>query len=327
MREKLLEILAEPLTGATLTLKNGVKAADGTIEQGELVSDETGKTYPIVRGIPRFVAPDTYAESFGFQWNKFREVQVDSATKAQHSRQRFDAETGWTERELAGKWLLDAGCGAGRFAEVAAARKPNIVAMDLSSAVEAAKKTLAPFPNADVVQASLFEPPFRPGTFDFAYCIGVIQHTPDPERAVRTVASMVKPGGRFAMTIYARKLWTKLHAKYLLRPITKRLPDQVLLKAIETAMPVLFPVTDKLFRIPFVGKVARFTIPVANYVERTEFTREQRYAEAVLDTFDELSPAYDSPMRWNEVESCLKDVQAKSWEFRSRWPIECVGVR
>jgi SAM-dependent methyltransferase len=326
MREKLLEILREPVTGATLALKNG-RMSGGGIDEGELVSQATGHTYSIVRGIPRFVPAASYAESFGLQWNKYRRVQLDSATRATFSRRRFDAEAGWTEEELEGRWCLDAGCGAGRFAEIAAMRKPNLVAMDLSSAVEAAKKTLERFPNADVVQASLFEPPFEPGTFDFVYCIGVIQHTPDPRRAVETVVRLAKPGGRFAMTIYGRNPWTKFSGKYMLRPITRRLPQRLLLQMIETSMPVLFPVTDALFRVPIVGKLARFAIPVANWVEHTESTRESRYAETVLDTFDALSPRYDSPMNWREVDSVLKKVSAERWEFRNRAPVECVGVR
>ena len=326
MRERLLEILREPMTGAPLVLKNA-QAMDGQIEQGELESTSTGRIYPIVRGIPRFVPPDSYAESFGFQWNRYREVQLDSAGLVRHSAARFDAEVGFAEDDLRGRWCLDAGCGAGRFAEIVAARKADLVAMDLSSAVEATRKTLGAFPNADVVQASILEPPFGPATFDFAYCVGVIQHTPDPSGAVRSVVGVVKPGGRFAMTIYARKAWTKLSGKYMLRPITRRLPQRVLLQMIETSMPVLFPMTDVLFRIPVLGKVARFAIPVANWVELKDSTREARYRHTVLDTFDALSPRYDSPMSRREVDAIMAKVGAAHWEFRDSASIECVGVR
>ena len=326
MREDLVEILAEPSTGARLKLK-ATRGANGRVEEGELVSEQTGAVYPIVRGIPRFVPAENYSATFGFQWNKFRQTQIDTATGADHSRQRFDDETGWTERDLAGKLVLDAGCGAGRFAEVAAQRGSRLVALDLSSAVEAAKQTLAPYPNADVVQGSLLTPPFRPGTFDFAYCLGVVQHTPDPQGAVATVAGMARPGGQFAFAIYARRPWTKLNAKYLIRPLTRRLPNDLLLGAIERSMPIMFPLTDKLFRLPVVGKVAQFTIPVANYVDKDGFTREQRYEEAILDTFDMLSPRYDSPMTWSEVERALRETRAQSWAFKSRVPIVCGGVR
>lgn len=328
MREQLLEVLAEPGTGATLELRDARANGHG-IEEGKLVSTQTGREYPIIRGIPRFVDPSNYTASFGMQWNAFRDVQLDTSAGGGHSRQRFDDETRWTEERLKGKWVLDGGCGAGRFAEVSAARGCNLLALDMSSAVEAARETLKAFPNADVVQGSLLEPPVRRGAFDFAYCIGVAQHTPSPETAVRQVVESVKPGGEFALTIYARQPWTKLNAKYLVRPVTKRLPKKALLGAIEHAMPVVFPVAERLFKLPKVGRVARFAIPFAVYLEeeRPTWGRDQRYRESVLDTLDMLSPAYDSPMTWQEVERVLRGVGATSWEFRTRVPVNVIGTR
>jgi SAM-dependent methyltransferase len=330
MHVDLLEILREPVTGAALRLVDAT-TSDGEVGSGALVT-AAGARYPIVNGIPRFVKSDGYAKSFGDQWNKFRAVQLDSATGRSRSEARFDDETRWTARELAGKWVLDAGCGAGRFAQIAVRRGARLVALDLSSAVEATAKTLKENAAAtggrfDVIQASLLEPPFAKGSFDFAYSLGVIQHTPDPERGIREVVGCVRPGGRFAFAIYGRKPWTKLNSKYLIRPLTRRLPEHTLLRVIETSMPVLFPITDVLFRLPALGTLARFTIPVANYVDNVDFTRDQRYAEAVLDTFDMLAPRYDSPMTASEVEHELRAVAAKSWAFQSRVPVVLRGER
>lgn len=325
MRESLLSILAEPETGAELVLEEP-RLEGGRIIDGRLRSVETDRTYPIVRGIPRFVPSDNYSSSFGMQWNKFRRVQLDSDTAGTHSRQRFDNETGWTESDLGGKWCLDAGCGAGRFAEIAADRGANLVGLDLSSAIDATARTCTRFPNVDLVQGSMLAPPFRAGSFDFAYSLGVIQHTPDPALAIRELVNCVRRGGRYALTIYARRPWTRLNAKYLIRPLTKRLPQNLLLRGIETVMPVMFPLTGRLFRIPVLGRVAQFAIPIANYVDRDEFTERQRYDEAVLDTFDMLAPAYDSPMTWQEVEAALRAAGASRWSFRSRVPIVCRGA-
>ena len=161
VRHALLDVLAEPRTRAALRL--GASGSGEAIEDGWLVSGETGRRYPIVRGIPRFVEGQAYAGSFGLQWRRFREVQLDSVTGRRYSQRRFDAELGLTEADLRGKWVLDAGCGAGRFAEVAAARGARLVALDVSEAVDAARSTLAPFGTADVVQGSVLEPPFRAG--------------------------------------------------------------------------------------------------------------------------------------------------------------------
>jgi SAM-dependent methyltransferase len=326
MHEKLMELLVEPKTRGELKLEV-TRHRGPVIEEGSLTSAATGRSYPIVNGIPRFVKTDTYAETFGRQWNAFREVQLDSENGASYSRQRFDEDTGWQSDELKDRWVLDAGCGAGRYAEISASRGPNLVALDLSTAVEAAARTLARFPNASVVQGSILEPPFREGSFDFCYCIGVIQHTPDPPAAITTLVRCVRSGGSFAFTVYARRPWTKLYSKYLLRPVTTRLSPEKLLSVIEKAMPVLFPLSDVLFRLPVLGKAAKFVLPVANYVERVDLTRAQRYREAVLDSFDMLSPRYDSPMTWKEMDSVLQTAQASSWQFRARVPIKVVGTR
>ena len=111
MHSSLLEILAEPGTGAPLTLHDSV-IHDGLIEEGMLQAP-SGKKYPIVRGIPRFVEADNYTSSFGQQWNRFRDVQLDSLTHCHRSEKRFDTETGWNADNLRGRWTLDAGCGAG----------------------------------------------------------------------------------------------------------------------------------------------------------------------------------------------------------------------
>lgn len=326
MRLSLLERLAEPRTGSPLRLENA-EVSNGRAISGNLIS-ESGTAYPIVRGIPRFVPSTNYAEqSFGRQWNKFRDVQLDSARGRTLSTTRFDDETGWSVADVRGKWVLDAGCGAGRFAEVVASRDANVVALDLSSAVDATAETLSRFPNVDVVQGSLLEPPFRHAVFDFAYSIGVIQHTPDPEKGIRAVVDTVEPGGRFAFTIYGRKPWTKLHAKYLIRPFTTRVPEAALLRGIEMVMPIAFPVTNFLYRVPLLGKLARFTVPIANYIEYDELTRQQRYAESVLDTFDMLAPKYDNPMTATEVQSVLDEAKVSSFEFRSCVPVVVNGVR
>jgi SAM-dependent methyltransferase len=226
---------------------------------------------------------------------------------------------------LEGKWLLDAGCGAGRFAEIAAPRGPNLVALDYSSAVDAAAHTLARFPNVDVIQGNLLKLPFKPSSFHFAYCIGVVQHTPDPPAVIANVVNTLAPGGQFAFTIYGRRPWTKLSGKYLIRPLTRRLPQRQLLRMIQLSMPALYPIISVAFRLPIVGKFFSFAIPIAYYPDRDGFSAKQRYQETVLDTFDALSPRYDFPMTPCEVESALRGSNASTWTFRTRFPINAVG--
>lgn len=306
MHERLLDRLACPACRSALRCDTESRAADGEVVSGRLVCEGCRAVYPIERRIPRFVPSENYAASFGYQWNKFRQEQIDADNGMRQSEARLWSETGWTPEWTRGRWILDGGCGAGRFLEVVSrSGEAESVGVDISSAIDAAAETVAGRSNVHLVQASLFALPFRPGAFDGAYCIGVIQHTPDPAAAVRGVADMVAPGGRIAVTAYERRRFTPLYSKYWLRPLTRRLTDRHLLTAIKVAMPVLFALSEVLFRIPVLGRVFQFVIPVANYVHDPAMTMRQRYQWAILDTFDMLAPAYDAPQRESDVRTQL----------------------
>lgn len=325
MKIDLLEILCDPQTKEPLLLKGAVYR-EKEIKSGFLVSP-SGRSFPIIEGIPRFIKTNNYAFSFGLQWNRFARTQLDSITGRNYSRDRFRKEVAWGKEWARGKWIMDMGCGAGRFAEIAAESDCRLVAVDMSNAVDAAKSNLSRFSNVDFVQADLFNLPFRPGLFQGVYCIGVLQHTPDPYRAMRFLLDMLSPEGRFAFTIYARRPWTKLYMKYWLRKITQNIDDRKLLRLIEKTMPIAFAVTDILFRIPALGRVMRFLIPVANYVERDDLTREQRYEEAILDTFDMFSPRYDLPVTAPEVIASLKASGIRDFQLFSSCPVNVTGKK
>jgi SAM-dependent methyltransferase len=308
MREKLLDLLVCPGCREPLECQPGTVAADGDIVTGDLRCRRCGRRYPIENGIPRFVPSENYAASFGYQWNKFRREQIDSLQGIQQSERRLRTETAWEPDWLRGKWILDAGCGAGRFLEVTSRTEGcEAVGVDISGAVDAVKETLNGRTNAHLVQASIFTLPFRPGAFDGVYCIGVIQHTPDPPAAVRALARVVRAGGRIALTMYERRRFTMLYSKYWVRPLTRRMGQAQLLTLIKVLMPPAFALSEVLFRLPVVGRAFRFAIPVANYVDDPELSWRQRYQWAILDTFDMLAPAFDTPQREGDVVGILTE--------------------
>ncbi len=305
MQPRLLPILVCPRCGGNPLLSQAETATGAEIVFGSLSCSSCAASYPILQGIPRFAEDEGYAASFGLQWNRFRSEQLDSVSGLRLSEQRFFRETGWSESWMHGRWILDAGCGAGRFLEVAARTGAEVVGVDLSRAVEAAHQNLKGRGNVHIVQANLYALPFRKATFDGCYCIGVLQHAPDPGSALASLPPVLAPGGRLAATLYEKRGLTGWNGKYLLRPITRRMNQRLLLFLIQCAMPLLFPLTEILFRLPGVGRFFQFAIPVANYVETRELTLRARYRWALLDTFDMLSPRYDQPQTLEDVSSIL----------------------
>lgn len=264
--------------------------------------------FPVIGEIPRFVPKENYAESFGLQWNRFASTQIDSKVGTTRSENRFREETLWDESQLAGKLVLDAGCGSGRFSEIALKLGASLIAVDYSSAVDASKQNLSA-PNKLIVQGDLAALPVLDQTFDFIYCIGVLQHTSEPARIVKELLRCLKIGGEITLTFYENSSWHVLwYSKYVIRPLTKRLPKTLLLKIIERTSPVWFPLTSFLFSLPGnLSRGFRFLIPIANYVEYKYANPKIARDEAILDTFDMLSPSYDKPIKKSEIHSWVAD--------------------
>src|SRR5467141_1540519 len=129
MKRHLLNWLVCPSCRGELTL-SASQAREDEIEEGTLACEKCRKTFPVVRGIPRFVPSEQYAASFGRQWNRYAKLQLDSYNGTPFSRQRFYSITEWNSTAMAGKLVLDVGCGAGRFAEVVLRDGAEVVAVD-----------------------------------------------------------------------------------------------------------------------------------------------------------------------------------------------------
>lgn len=269
--------------------------ASGEIDSGLLLCRGCAAEYPVVRSIPRFVPFPDYTGNFGLQWNEFRRTQFDSYSRLTLSRDRFFSQTGWTPQCLRGRRILDVGCGAGRFTEVALACGAEVFAIDYSTAVEACWANFESHPSLHVIQADLYRLPFSPRSFDDVYCFGVLQHTPHVREAFAAVSQQVRPGGRLAVDVYHAQALNVLLPKYWLRPLTRRIPNDRLFPLVRLMVRALLPVSVLVGRTPWIGTRARHMIPVANYDGVLPLSRDQLYEWSLLDTFDMLAPAYDQP--------------------------------
>ena len=293
MKLNLLDILRCPRCGGSLRALNAAAGSD--IVDGALRCTACAAEYPVRNAVPRFVDAGNYAETFGFQWNRFARTQLDSVTGTTITRDRFLASTGWTASDVAGRRVLDVGCGAGRFTEVALSLGAEVVAVDYSSAVDACWANNGASGRVDVLQADVYHLPFEPGTFERIYCLGVLQHTPDVKAAFDALVRMLAPGGRLVVDLYERTPLNWLASRHWVRPFTKRMSRPGLLRLVETAVPLLLPLSTLVGRVPGPGRKLRALVPVSNYEGVLPLDERQLREWAILDTFDMLSPAYDQP--------------------------------
>jgi SAM-dependent methyltransferase len=300
VKKTFLELLVCPDCGAALDLE--ATAATGEEVEAGVLRCASGHAYPIVRGIPRFVRSESYAANFGFEWTLHSKTQLDTPSRRESERQLME-KTGLGPADVRGKLVLDVGCGMGRFSDVISRWGGRVVGIDLSSAVDAALGNLRERKNVDLAQADVFHLPFRPGTFDVIFSIGVLHHTPDTRAAFDSLPRLLKPGGTIAVWVYSTSMREWARNADRLRPLTTRLPKRLLYLLCHVAIP--------WYHLDRVARLRRFTqfLPISVNPDP-----EWR----VLDTFDWYSPRY----QWLHSEE-----EVRGWfERQGLVGIETLGV-
>jgi Methyltransferase domain len=169
----------------------------------------------------------------------------------------------------------------------------QVVALDYSNAVDACYANLKHHRNLNVVQGDICALPFARGVFPYIYSFGVLMCTPSTERSFAKLPPMLAPGGWLCVDFYGLQFGTVFHAKWVCRPFTSRLQPRTLLKMLQSAVPVMLPISQLLGGIPGVGRYLKRLLPVANYTGVYPLNANQLKEWALLDTFDMLAPKYD----------------------------------
>jgi arsenite methyltransferase len=119
------------------------------------------------------------------------------------------AEAEWWSEYGERPLVLDAGCGAALSAlELLGPIISDLryVGVDISSAVDVAASRFTEHGlGGAFLQADVTAPPFAAGSVDVIFSEGVLHHTDSTEMALKRLAELLRPGGRFLFYVYRRK--------------------------------------------------------------------------------------------------------------------------
>ena len=139
--------------------------------------------------------------------------------------------------ELAGKKVLDVGCGGGILAESMALQSAEVTGLDMSEgALKAAKlhrlETLEQHPDIKLHYQHMTVEELAgqcPGSYDLVTCMELLEHVPDPASVIQACAALLKPGGQIFFSTLNRTfkayLFAIIGAEYVLRLLPKSTHD------------------------------------------------------------------------------------------------------
>ncbi len=334
MNTSFLSMLHCPICQGGFVLNNEIlKAQD--IVKGDLCCDTCNSRYPVIDGIPRFVSDKNYNKSWDFKWTNIDAgkglayLSLDKNDPAYEIHGIFDKNSYGGEPFISwkDKFVLDAGCGIGQNSYELLKIGAKVVALDLTRSVDVFKKIMQQrFPDFKdvllIVQADIFNLPFRDETFDGVMSLGVIHHTGNTFKALQSLTRKLKSSGDINIWIYSaedmsaylnknkdkikdksinRRIINHLkRSKYLyyfrdyifyeaIRFFIKRLPSRV------TYYLLFLPASNfwyKFCKIPYLGLIGTGifqTVPHPNF----------RYR--LINLFDAFSPVFTSHHTEKEV--------------------------
>jgi len=133
---------------------------------------------------------------------------------------------------VAGKTLLDVGCGGGILAEAMAQRGATVTAIDMGEAPLSVARlhALESGVSIDYRQITVEELAAEaPGSFDVVTCLEMLEHVPDPASVISACAKLVKPGGDLFFSTINRNpkayAFAVLGAEYVLRLLPRGTHD------------------------------------------------------------------------------------------------------
>lgn len=209
LNPELRSLLADPETHQKL-----VPAADD-----DMLRSQSGRTYPIVRGIPRLLPGHDEAQGqtqdcFAFKWAKTDTYDSPGSRKLAMDwllqKYGFATPEEWTKFFNSRTRILDIGCGSG-FSASLWLDSPDwtgaamYVGADISTAADVALQRLGHLPNVQFIQGDALQLPFEDGAFDTVFSEGVLHHTPSTRAAIASGARVLASGGQFHFYVYKTK--------------------------------------------------------------------------------------------------------------------------
>lgn len=225
------------------------------------------------------------ANAWGFQWKYFDNLIPESED------QFLKFITPVKKNFFRDKLVLDAGCGTGRHVYFAGLFGAEVIGVDLSYAVESAYQNNRNNEKGHIIQADIYNMPFRDNLFDYSLSIGVIHHLPVPEKGFSEIVKKTKENGFVSAWVYGKE--NNGFIVYFIDPLRKLITKNMNLKILNSlsfSITILYYIMTKFIYHPMsrnkiTRKILKF-LPYHDYfIQFSNFSFKHHWVN-VLDKLD-----------------------------------------
>ena len=319
MRLRVLNLLACPRCGSALQLRDPSGArldAESELGSGRLACG-AGHEFAIEHGVPRLSYESNPSVSirgtYDTAWSSFQYGDTTWSKPTDERVKLFLEEVKLAPQELAGKLLLDAGCGTGVLTHGVNAYGCESVGIDVSAIVFRAHREFGSQGGGRThfIEADIDHPPFRDGVFDIIYAGGVLHCNPDPRASFRSIAGKLKPGGRLWVWLYRKRDDLKYRLQQRFRTFVRSLPAGLQKYAVALWLP------QSMAR-QYLWTLLGLCPP------RERHTWRERY----LLLLDHYTPEYRWELSEDEVRAWYKEAGFKDLNFTyNEWGFGVIGIK
>lgn len=261
-------------------------------------------------------------KAFGHEWTRFDQRAL-GATEHRNLFQSYFTIFPWHALRESAEGA-DIGCGSGRWAKLVAPRVGTLHCLDASlAALYVAREGLRGVANVHFHHASVDELPFEDWSLDFAYCLGVLHHVPEPQQALTACVRKLKGGAPFLVYLYYRfdnrPVWFRVvwKASDVMRRGISRLPNRLRYLVTQgIAAGVYWPLSRVARLLEGVG-IAVDPLPLSAYRDKSFYTMR-------TDALDRFGTRLEHRFTRCEIEEMMGRAGLENIQFHEGIPYWCV---
>lgn len=257
-------------------------------------------------------------KSFAQEWKNFHSFNIDEIDKI--GNQYFDI----VNEDMMNKdsIVIDIGCGSGRWTQYVHNKVKYVVAIDPSESILQADELLKNAQNVELCQASISNIPFEDKFFDFAFCLGVLHHLPNPEQGIRACVNKLKIGGYFLTYIYYNldNRGILYRAIFMISDLVRgtisklpSVPKKVLCSLLSIIVYLPLVLLSRTLKSIGVQKDVRRKIPLSFYEDKSFYVIRN-------DSLDRFGTPLEKRFSKNQIQQMLQNAELTDINFSENPP-------